>query len=211
MGITPLTLEILQKHIGLVGGFNGCRMLELGNQQMYCHVGITEASPAKIWFEGKGVNHTSIDLNGQMGALALDLSKSLNREEWKNSFDVVTDFGTSEHVGDEFKKNNRHDLESLYQCRANCHAWCRPGGLMLFNNPKTGHWPLHGYHFFTISHYEKLAIACNYRVAQLWEHPTLGNFIDGWQTYAVLVKQNDSPFLSMDEYIELCRGTVYPI
>jgi hypothetical protein len=202
MGIVPLSLDTLNRHIGLVGGFNGCRMMELGNQQMYCIPNIPEASAAKSWFERMGAKHTSIDMNGQLGALQLDLSVPIERPEWDSAFDVVSDFGTSEHVG--------KTLTALYNCRANCHRWCRPGGLMLFNNPKTGHWPQHGYHYFTLAHYEKLAAACNYRVVQLWEHPTLGNAIDGWQTFAVFQKQDNAPFIAEGAFIQLCQGTVFP-
>lgn len=185
----------------MVGGFNGCKMIELGDQQMYCHPNIPERSAAKSWFERMGVKHTSIDMNGELGALPMDLSKPILREEWENAFDVVTDYGTSEHVGP--------TVTALYNCRANCHGWCRPGGLMLFDNPKTGHWPKHGYHYFTVAHYEKLAAACGYRIVHLFEHPTLGNTWDGYQIFAVMLKQDNAPFISEEKFTELCQDTVF--
>jgi Methyltransferase domain len=201
MGCVPLTLETVQRHIARVGGFGGCRMMELGCQQMYCHRNIPEGSAAKSWFTRLGCQHTSIDMNGELGALQLNLADPIEKPEWDNQFDVVTDFGTTEHVGP--------SLTALYNCRANCHRWCRPGGLMFFNNPKTGHWPHHGYHFFTLEHYQKLASACNYGIVDLWEHPTLGNHIDGYQTFAVLVKQDATPFIPEQQFVELCQGTVF--
>ncbi len=201
MGCVPLTLETFNRHVGLVGGINHCKMMELGSQQMYCHGNIPEGSAAKSWFTRMGAEHTSIDMNGELGALQMDLAKPILREEWEGHFDVVTDFGTSEHVGP--------SLTALYNCRASCHNWCRPGGVMFFNNPKTGHWPNHGYHYFTVDHYRKLAEACNYGVMDLWEHPTLGNSVDGYQVFAVLMKNTNAPFVSEEKFIALCQGTVF--
>ena len=206
MGIIPLSLETLMQHVGLVGGLNGCRMMELGNQQLMCHPDADkpEGSAAKIWFERQGAKHTSIDLNGQLGAIPLDLSQPIEKSEWDDAFDLVTDFCTSEHVG--------REIDHLYHCRANVHRWCRPGGLMIFMNPKTGHWPDHGFHFFTLQHYERLAQpdACNYRVVRLYEHPTLGNSINGFQVTAVLQKQFRQPFISPKQFAAICEGTVFP-
>jgi hypothetical protein len=203
MGIVPLSQEMLFKHVGAVGGLAGCRLMELGSQQMYCVPGIAEGSPAKDWFKAQGVKeHVSVDLNAQHGAVPVDLSKAVPHPEWLGAFDLVTDFGTSEHVGP--------GLEALYHCRGNCHDWCRPGGLLLFMNPKTGHWPGHGYHFFTMEHYLRLATACGYRVLEISEHPTLGNSIDGWQIHAALQRTVDAAFLPYDAYVALCDGTVFP-
>jgi len=204
VGITPLSLETLRRHIDLVGGFSGCRMMELGSQQAYQfhHAEVPEGAPAKPAWERLGVRHVSVDLNGEFGAQRLDLSRPIEKAEWDGAFDVVTDFGTSEHVG--------RSLGALYHCRANCHRWCRPGGLMFFVNPKTGHWPDHGYHYFTVEHYEQLARACLYHIVQVYEHPTLGNMVDGWQVNAVLQKVYAAPFLAENDFVALCARTVLP-
>lgn len=204
MGIVPLSLDMLRAHVGVIGGLPGRKMMELGDQQMYANPDITEASPAKEWFLRQGVaEHVSIDANGLLGALPMDLSKPIDKPEWNGAFDLVTDFGTSEHVG--------KDLECLYNCRSNCHRWCRVGGLMIFMNPKTGHWPLHGYHYFTLAHYEALGAACQYRVLEVSEHPTLGNFTTGWQIHAAFVKTVDIPFITFSQYSDICRHTVFPV
>ena len=203
MGVVPLSLQTLQSHAHRVGGLAGCRMLELGNQQMYCHPAIPEGSAAKEWFKAHGViQHVSIDLNGLLGALPMDLSQPIEKPEFNNAFDIVTDFGTSEHVG----KN----LIDLYHCRANCHRWCRPLGIMIFMNPKTGHWPGHGYHCFTLQHYHALAKACRYVALEVSEAPSCGNYINGWQIHAALWKQEDAPFISFTHYKEICAQTVFP-
>ena len=208
MGIVPTSLDFLNRHLPLVGGLNNCRMMELGNQQMYWHPNIPEGSAAKSWFERMGVRHTSIDSNGELGSIKLDLSLPIERPEWIGTFDVVTDFGTGEHIG--INEHIRKPLEGLYQCRANCHRWCRLGGIMLFMNPKTGHWPLHGFHYFTVAHYQQLAEACSYTTLELSEHPSGGNYVDGLQIHAALQKVSDVPFVTREQFTEICNSTVFP-
>lgn len=201
MGLVPLSLQMLLTHARHIGGLSGNRMLELGDQQMYCHHNVPEASAAKSYFEQLGVQHTSIDLNGELGALPLDLSQRIERPEWVNGFDVVTDFGTSEHVG--------KGLEKLYNCRENVHRFCRPGGIMIFMNPKTGNWPGHGYHYFTMAHYLRLAPLAQYEALEVSEHPTLGNSTDGWQIHAAFRKTADNPFPSFEEFKTACVDAVF--
>lgn len=201
MGLVPHSLKMIQAYIAPVGGFAGLRMMELGDQQMYCHGNVPEGSAAKSFFEQLGVQHTSIDLNGELGAIALDLSQPIRREEWNGQFDMVTDFGTTEHVG--------RELVNLYNCRENCHRFCRPGGVMIFMNPKKGNWPGHGYHYFTKEHYEKLALAAGYRVLEISEYPTLGNSTDGWQIHAAFIR-GDGDFIPFEAYAEICKDTVFP-
>lgn len=202
MGIVPQGYDTLTSVIGIIGGFSGCRMMELGDQQMMTFHDIPEGSAAKSWFERMGVQHTSVDINGDLGAIKLDLSVPIERPEWLLAFDIVTDYGTSEHVG--------KSLTALYNCRANVHRWCRAGGLMLFSNPKTGHWPDHGFHCFTEKHYHDLAAACGYDAIRVFEHPTCGNTTTGYQISAVLLKRENAPFVSESEYARICAGTVFP-
>jgi hypothetical protein len=176
-------------------------MMELGNQQMYFHASVPEGSPAKAFFAARGVRHTSVDLNGELGAVPLDLSQIVDEPDWTGAFDVVTDFGTSEHIGP--------GLPTLYACRANCHNWCRAGGVMLFVNPKTGNWPGHGYHYFTVKHYEALAASAGYRLLESSEHPTLGDRPDDWMIHAALLKPINSPFISLEEFTSVCSDTLF--
>jgi hypothetical protein len=200
MGIAPHTLGFLSNHIASVGGFAGCRMMELGDQQMYCNPGILEGSPAKAWLESRGVKHTSIDTNGLLGALPLNLAEPIDNPEFVSAFEAVTDFGTSEHVGP--------DLRHLYNCRANCHKWARTGGLLLFMNPKTGCWPLHGYHYFTAEHYQRLAASCHYRILEITEAPTCLNAV-AYEVRAAFVKEEDNAFIPFEAYQAICAGTVF--
>lgn len=84
--IPPLVWSLLEPLDGIAS------MLELGNKrQPKC------SQPYKAAFERMGIRHVSVDLNGQDGALKLDLRKPLNL----GRFDMVTNFGTSEHVSEQ--------------------------------------------------------------------------------------------------------------
>lgn len=91
----------------------GSTMLELGDQMMGKNL------PAKEYFTGLGVKHTSIDWNKRHGALKLDLAEPLGLSE----YDVVTNFGTAEHVSNQ---------RTLF---CNIHRACRPGGVIVHKGP----------------------------------------------------------------------------
>lgn len=62
-------------------------MIELGNKK-------NSRGTYKGYFEWRGIKHVSVDWNGKDGALPMDL----NHPHILPKADVVTNFGTSEHV-----------------------------------------------------------------------------------------------------------------
>ena len=70
----------------------GETMLELGNKK-------NGPLTYKAYFESLGIKHTSIDWNGQDGALKRDLRKPLWPE--LGQFATVSNIGTTEHVSDQ--------------------------------------------------------------------------------------------------------------
>lgn len=139
MGISPLPaheIELLQRF----SFHTGWTMLELGAKQFGRY---------KAWFERQGIVHTSVDLNGKGGALPLDLQKPLNL----GAFDVVTNFGTSEHV------------EEQYPCWQNIHDAVKVGGYLVSTTPLPGDWPNHGKYYPTLEFYAKFAAHNDYEVA----------------------------------------------
>lgn len=106
------------------------RMLELGNQRMGTWDRPDYYKAYKIVMEERGIKeHISIDLTGENGALILNLGEPIN--QWNNYFDIVTNFGTAEHV------NNQ------YWVWKNMHNMCKIGGAILSCNPPVGDWPKH--------------------------------------------------------------------
>lgn len=143
MGIDRNTMKFLSSSLKSAGfGMKGLKMCELGNQRFKEHIkGITGRSKsrpkklstkkAKTYFVKRGVEHTSIDINGRDGALSIDLSKPISGE-MLGSFDVLTNFGTSEHVSNQ------------YECFKNIHNLVREGGIAVHLVPRKGSWKGHG-------------------------------------------------------------------
>ena len=127
-----------------------------------------------------------IDLNGENGSSVIDLSKPMEINE---QYDLVTDFGTSEHVE-----------KSLYNCWANKFNLCKTGGFILSENPKTGNWKGHGFHYYTLEFYEKLAEVCpSLELLFVGETPAHGNSIDGWNVYCLFRKVGES-WISAEQF-----------
>ena len=156
MGIGPAQMTLLQDSMqsstDLV--FPELRMLEFGNQYAF-RLGKVPV-PAKLIFQWLGVDHTSIDINGRDGALKLDLGQPL--PEGLTDFDVVTNFGCTEHI------------EGHYQAWKNMHEACRIDGIMVHALPEKGSWPGHGMVLYRLGCVRRLALACGYSIAILNRH-----------------------------------------
>lgn len=124
-----------------LGDIHGRRMAELGDQKLWGQIALKESGKrvwAKDWFEARGCHHYTIDIHGQNGAHPLDLSKPITDLFWHNNFDIVTNFGTSEHVEDQF------------ECWRNIHNLGRCGCVYVHAVPELGkHNPAHAPHLYT--------------------------------------------------------------
>lgn len=126
-------------------GFSVC---ELGDQGM---CGEPTKRLAQVWYEqelGCG-RYVSIDGNGN-GTLTADLNRPLDALE---PFDLVTDFGTGEHIFDQA------------QVWRTLHALTKPGGYIAFDRPSAGY-GTHCYYITNRCLYEDVAAANAYRI--LW-------------------------------------------
>lgn len=150
--------------------YKGLLMCELGNQKMR----FGKYKTGKEYFKALGVKHISIDINGKSGAKKLDLAAPINR--WKNTFDIVTNFGTSEHV------------EGQHACFENIHNFCRVGGAMVHAVPLKGTYKGHSPYHYDNTFFNKLAEA-NYYTVILNEARWRGNVLAN--VCAVLIKERD--------------------
>jgi hypothetical protein len=121
---------------------------------------------ARLWFKNKGScgEYVSIDANGLNGALPLDLNMQLHEQADRGMvpytyFDLVTDFGTGEHVFDQ-----RQIWQTL-------HALTKPGGYIIFDRPSEGY---DGHCFYLIEWnlITAIAHANGYEVLRLEERRT---------------------------------------
>lgn len=186
MGLTKHSYDLMMRYAK-----KGDSILELGNQTIY--FGDDYGKPAKPMFEKMGFKHLSIDMNGEDGAKKSDLSvqSDFTGGFTRNKFDIVTDFGTSEHIE-----------ESFYNCWWNKHTNCKTGGYIISENPKTGNWKGHGHHYLTEDFYRKLADIQGYEIMELGEHPAMSNTTDGWNIYCVLKKLTDK-FITEKQFNKL--------
>lgn len=128
MGIGPDTSAMIRT-LPLEAGFSVC---ELGNQVW--HMGnrrLWRRSAVELYREIGCGSYQALDSNGQDGALVVDLNKGLDfqgqRKLLIGQFDLVTDFGTSEHIFE------------IGQAWRTMHALCKPGGIIAFLKPYQGH------------------------------------------------------------------------
>ena len=188
----------------IVMGKPGTRVIELGDQYMNINEGLQSWTDAKGKFHGTrsrdyyanfGVEIESIDRNGNAEYTA-DLSKPVKGIE---PADVVSDFGTMEHV------------ESLYGALKNAFSFCKAGGTMIHANPETGSFKNHGFHYFTEEFWREYANAAGLILKEVFRYQAYGprSDNDGWEVYAVLVKDEESKFPSKSVFEKIQSEYVF--
>ena len=103
----------------------GVRVLEFGDKR-------NPNGLYRTWYESRGAVYTCTDINGRNGAIAQDVRLPFDFGQ----FDVVTNFGFSEHVSVQ---------APFWQNAYNATA---VNGLMVGTLPKPHHWPHHGWSYW---------------------------------------------------------------
>ena len=138
----------------------GISMIELGNQRVI--TGAKE-STAKEYFTNVGMHHTSIDINGEDGALPLDLRCPELFYDFRCKYDVLTNLGVTEHV---------EPIDKQYECFSIIHDVVKPGGIIIHIVPDveeldmSGAWANHCTIYYMKEFFEKLAEHCNYTMLE---------------------------------------------
>lgn len=121
-------------------------MLELGNKK-------NGRVSYKMWFEHLGLQHISVDINGEDGALPIDLrhplKSALVARGLPAQYDMVTNIGTTEHVVDSQDRLWSNILDVLIA----------PRGVLVSITPLPGDWYWHGLHYPTVEFYTELVRA----------------------------------------------------
>lgn len=191
MGINIQSLQILNRNNLIKEGIS---MLELGCQNMYAETK-NYGEIAKLYFERLGIKHTSIDISGEQMSLKLDLRDDLRDDLSKfGKFDIVTDFGTIEHVEG-----------FLYQPFKNIHDACALNGYMVHELPKIGSWLNHCccYYYFDYFILKQIADVLGYRMIEGGQYPAHGNEVDGWLVYAIYKKVEDVEFCTLEKFNQI--------
>lgn len=203
MGITDFSVSLLNKIFEKYPNIK--TVAELGDQNLYT-VGVNYGKYANIFYEDKGLEYICLDANGGNNALKVDLSKLFQltndplpelHPEYndKKQFDLVTDFGVSEHI----KINGQFDWEGIYNCWLNKHNLLKVGGITISENPKTKNWNRHGYNYYTEEFYKELVSFADYEIIELGEVCAMGNCTDGKNIYAIMQKKSEK-FATFEEF-----------
>jgi len=184
-------MGITAKSISRLNQFNCLRplvMCELGAQNTYFDYWWNKIG--KDYFVQWGIEHRSYDIIPHQGAEFIDLRLPI-APELKGIFDVVTDFGTTEHIDGDF-----------YQANKNIHDLVKVNGLVIRETPLTEHWPEHPstYNYLDEKFYEDLALFNGYEIRELTIEYAMDNVIDGGLVCVVYQKTTDNPFMSKENW-----------
>lgn len=216
MGITLFSKSLIEKALKVKPDIKS--VTELGSQNDYT-TGEQNPPFANELYKKLGIEeYWCIDLAGDNHAIKFDLSKVLAKEA-DGGFDLVTDFGTSEHIVQmtDYEKVSFHnghinsiypkgEIKSIeqgyYNCQLNKFNLCKIGGIVISENPMTGHWPGHGYSYISPEFYFKLCDITGYEYIESGTEAAMGNTVNGVNVWSVLKKYNET-FPSFEQFSEL--------
>lgn len=175
-------------------------MLELGNQCIN-NKGIEHIKEkwGKDYFLNIGINHISIDWNGENGALKLDLTKPLDTK-FNNFFEIVTNCGTTEHINLQYEVfKNLHDCGKKECFYINCVP------LDTEQNKKIHgvHTSPHGLYEYHTNFFIKLCELCNYEIIDINTDKSTWAVNNQGLCNAIYKKTNNNIFISRKEFEKL--------
>ncbi len=115
-------------------------------------------SPKILYRELGFTDYTCIDADGTNGSLVMDLNEDLRAKGFDRQFDLVTNYGTSEHVFNQ------------YNCFLNAHNLCKAGGIMIHGVPFQGYLN-HGLFNYQPNLFTDLARANGYELLGIYLNP----------------------------------------
>lgn len=153
----------------------GNTMLELGNK-------VKGELVYKDVFEGLGMVHVSIDMNGLNDALPIDLRQPFDL----GTFDMITNFGTTEHV-------SVNDYAGQVACWKNLLDAMHVGSVLVSITPKprAQRWTRHGRWYPTVEFFYNLAEVNGLEVERAYTDASL--------VYARLTRLSEKEFVMPSE------------
>lgn len=133
----------------------GTTVLELGNKK-------NSTGLYRDWYNEQGLDYVCVDWNGEDGAIPLDMRYSLTPDDicraHPDGFDVVTNFGFTEHVDDQLA------------CWHNVHKFVAVGGTLSICMPMMPDWKGHGLWMPTVDWYFEFAKLNGYEIGlRVWD------------------------------------------
>lgn len=175
MGLSNETFFLCEKY--LKDSFKIC---ELGAQ---CIFGGNWGRYGERYFKNEFnyLDVTSFDYTGENGAIRVNLSNPIDGQ-YKNMFDVVTNFGTTEHV------------KNQYVCWKNIFEILKNDGFVISEIPKKGSWANHRKFYFDEDTFNSLS-----KDFEVIEFKDIFYKAHGYLIYSVLKKKHDGPFLTNED------------
>lgn len=118
----------------------------------------TSYSPRILYRELGFTDYTCIDADGSNGSIVMDLNEDQRAKGFDKQFDLVTNYGTSEHVF------NQHNFFK------NAHDLCRTGGIMIHGVPFQGYLN-HGLFNYQPNLFTDLARTNGYELLGIYMNP----------------------------------------
>lgn len=144
------------KRIHKEEGYYGKKMFELGCQEIRKRVrkGLKSPQSGRSYFISIGMKVVSVDKTGCLNSIKMDLRKPLP-SEYYNKFDIVTNFGTTEHI---------KPFEYQYNCFKNIHLSGKKGLVMIHFLPKKKKYLGHCQAYYTHDFFKLLAKYNKYKI-----------------------------------------------
>tara|TARA_E500000178_G_C17025829_1_gene757937 strand:- start:2275 stop:2985 length:711 start_codon:yes stop_codon:yes gene_type:complete len=203
MGICENQYSFVKKYGIDLLEINNKSMLELGDQILNSNQIFNGMKIAKHFYTKNGFNHTSIDWNGNNGSIKLDLTKPYPK--FRNTFDIITNHGTSEHV---------HDQYSLFK---NLHEWAKVGCIFVNCVPLDSEehkkimnyeFPPHGDFEYSSKFWEELCKEQDYELiiskGDLVRNPAVA-FPINYYSASTYRKVNNKPFMLKEKFEKLTK------
>jgi len=187
--------ELLNRTLSYVGKpMQELSVAEYGNQnaRTYTEEGEKIFSSHRHYFRWFGARYVSFDTNGRNGAKPIDLGHCIPhdvRRQWIGTFDIVTDFGTTEHI-----------KRMQYWAFRNAHDLCAVGGYMIHALPRVDSCGRHGHWKYSTDWFSWLAERQQYKVEELYERK-LGEHRNTETIYVfAILKKSEQRFMPAREW-----------
>ena len=186
MGVTTIALDSLNKIFLGIENLNNKTLLELGIQNF--SGGRYNQQFVRNFFKNDFKQYFSIDLHNHPEVTLCDLSIYQPKKFY---VDIITNFGTSEHVEYE---------EGQYNCWKNMHDWLMVDGIMIHEIPEYGSWKNHCRYYTDYNFFKKME-DCGYQILEFDQHVDE----NGNLNWCVLKKMEDKEFMTYEEYYQFMK------
>jgi hypothetical protein len=194
--------------------FNNLTMLEFGDQLFngnfptsYEHFvkhnytkTSTHMKPVKEYFQHIGMNHISIDINGLNGAIQYDTRQSIVPDifTYSPTYDIITNSGFSEHVGEGDLEINLWDNQ--YAIWKNFHDVGKIGSVYIHLVPRHGHWLRHGVCDYDLQFFRDIVHYNNYDIFLAPMYYQRYAYVDKNLILVMYAKQTMHPFMTLETF-----------